>query len=643
MKLFVRTCSGLTAALLCVSALADTPLQPFDPADPINGCPTASSGFEPGMQRVIYVNGIQNTRKDAQDTRDRIEAILETSYNHGGAAKKQFYVTFQWNPYGLDGTLTNHMIPTIRQDMKELFLQKTGEEMYKSDIESIRYLHNAPRTIDQAAAARIAGYAFAGMTPGRRQADLWTVTQSGTSNSTPQTAFPVSSLVFGDNRLQMGDSAFDAEVVANAELTPSQLAVNNLAAEVQCPDVGPAIVVAHSQGNIIATLAYSLLAANGFDVGKNMRVVNLANTLSFSVNNLVMTQANDTILSTVLHHLENYGMASWWRYTPSCGTSDASNRASYLCTFDMDPPTLEAPPETISQETVDGTIQVPNNDCSTNQFLPSGISWSEVADWAIFNITPSMICEHGVLDMYLSERITTVSDSRSVVYTKPTQRFRDFFEDLVYQASKSLDDANTPTYTEVYHTDFWVNGQGITGYDTTEGGPHWTFNSAMFNPNQYNEGWWEFKPTSTGVTGRMTISLPNIQVARGSGYGNVRISWRQYVAGSKEYRMVAGARNSSGANFALVATSPGSNYACKGAYGIATDSTSTCYGHWSSLMNRWVDVVAVVGVNKLELTVDGVTYTDTSPRLPIIDSFEFHVAGNAIMYIDYLKIDVQNP
>lgn len=173
---------------------------------------------------VVYINGIQNTLVDAKET--KMHEILNASVNHTGSIKRNFKVFLIWNPIGWFGT---KYTDDLLQDKMELFLLKTAEEKFASDFIKIMEPFNLSKTIDRDAATRVSAY-LEDMTP-------------------------------GDNSLETDNKITDSDMhnTKNAAL----LLVNWIKVW------GSAIVVAHSQGNLLANLAYAKLASEyGNDVSK---------------------------------------------------------------------------------------------------------------------------------------------------------------------------------------------------------------------------------------------------------------------------------------------------------------------------------------------------------------------------------------
>lgn len=310
-----------------------------------------------GPLNVIYVNGIRNTLEDMQDDWSRIQEVLNASQNHIGSAKRAFVVTGIWNPIGWTGKESG--LKASKEDLKELFLLKTGEEDFADDFPKIVVPFNASASVDKDAAKRISAYLYdKNLLPG------------GTSLET-------NGLVFEDD-------------MAATKKTILQLIQ-------RVKTLQPAIVVPHSEGNLLANLAYASLVSDiGNDVSKTLRIVDVANTSAFSANRLNITHAKDAALfaaasclsKTTLEKLPS--TTGWTRTTPACPNSG-------LCDFTIASPPLGSP-ETLL--------------CSVS---------------------------HNFRDTYLSNTIVPVVDTQGVAFTPGADRFVDRFEDFVYAAAASID------------------------------------------------------------------------------------------------------------------------------------------------------------------------------------------------------------
>ncbi|NPC56658.1 CARDB domain-containing protein [Caenimonas soli] len=318
---------------------------------------------------VVYVNGIQNTLEDAAETTRIIGTILTTSVNHN--PKKTFSVTAIWNPIGWYGVKDGL---DLQQDLMELFLLKTAEEKYARDFLKIM----GSGSIDQDAAALVHGF-LDDMTP-------------------------------GNNSLESDGKISDTEMAVTKE------AANQLLKRIK--RLGVAVVVAHSQGNLLANLAYAGLAAEfGDDVNRKLRIVNVANTSVFSVHNLNFTHAGDAALfsaatsplaiAAAVAAGANAGAADqsletlpgrfrdWTRTTPFCP-------GDLACNFSMSPATFSKPTSPLDVGVVD-------------QFL-----------------------HHSIVETYLSTATVDVLRDQGVTFTPGANRFQDRFEDFLYAAADSL-------------------------------------------------------------------------------------------------------------------------------------------------------------------------------------------------------------
>lgn len=92
-----------------------------------------ATAYSTEVVNVIYINGIQNTGPMAAATMVRIKQILGASVNHSAPDKKiPFSVSVVWNPIGWYGSGCN-----LTQDKMELFLLKTAEENYATDLQKL--------------------------------------------------------------------------------------------------------------------------------------------------------------------------------------------------------------------------------------------------------------------------------------------------------------------------------------------------------------------------------------------------------------------------------------------------------------------------------------------------------------------------
>ncbi len=308
---------------------------------------------------VIYVNGIWNTLSQHFEAQDELRRQLNESPNHTGAAKKSFLIT---------GIYNNACVPlSSLQDLKEVYVLKTSEELYAADFRKIAVPYNTQPSVDAAAAARIRDKYLFDMTPG------------------------VTSL--------------EADGFGTLDMVDTQTAALQLADRLRSRQ--PAIVVAHSQGNLVANLAYAVLAAQyGNDVHKKVRLVNVANPSEFSAHGLNLSHDHDGVIFADANlnggfNLQNFpSTLNWTRTTPRC-----SNAA---CDFSGARPT----------------------------FFGAGVG----AD----------LFRHGFVETYLSsETIYLKFGAIDIGFTPNAFRFRDRLEDLIYAAAGSLDTFNSGIVTFV--------------------------------------------------------------------------------------------------------------------------------------------------------------------------------------------------
>ncbi len=306
---------------------------------------------------IIYVNGIQNTLAAARDSRQSIANILSTSKIHTGSDLRHFSVTLVWNPIGWNGTEEGC---DLCQDKEELFLLKTAEELFSDDFQKIVIPYNQSKYISKDAAVRVKAY-LDDMTP-------------------------------GNNSLESNKKINDADMVM------TQDAIQGIVTETK--RLGSAVIVAHSQGNLLANLAWASYASElGADVAGKMIIINVANTSLFSVNSLNLTHGRDAALFSAatdkfdidvsLETLPSQGK-NWNRTTPSCNNS--------ACNFILAPPTFAG---------VDNT---------------------------------GGLLDHAFVDTYLSSvNLPTILVDNGIKFSSDFTAFRDRFEDLVYTAAFSLE------------------------------------------------------------------------------------------------------------------------------------------------------------------------------------------------------------
>ncbi len=334
---------------------------------------------------IVYVNGIQNTLDMAIQSSTKILNVLSNSGNHN-TNKINFKVSYVWNPIGWSGTSNGS---DLSQDKKELFLLKTAEEKFSSDFQKIVSPYNQSTIVDKKIAKRVAAY--------------------------------LSDLTPGANTLEKGKNP-----VTDKNMAVTKTAINKLVTAVK--NYGSVVVVAHSQGNLLANLAYAQLASEfGTDVNKKIRIVNVANTSQFAVSGFNFTHAGDralfpSYLNNDLTTLPSQGI-NWNRTTPICSNS--------ACNFIIAPATFGA--------------------------VDTGGAWDPVDS----NL------QHGFTSTYLSDfDLPTILDTQGVNFTAGATRFVDRFEDFVYTAANSIFQGKytvSPVSTTISKdTVFTVTGVNLT-------------------------------------------------------------------------------------------------------------------------------------------------------------------------------------
>lgn len=315
------------------------------------GCTAGARGATPAVAAnptpVLFVNGIQKTLEQAQESRGLIQGILDESANHQGPSQQRsFVVELIWNPIGWNGEERG---PDFWEDTTELFLQKTAEEHYAADLNRLRYVAGTVVPIDGPAAANVAKY-LDDMSPG--------------GNGFEE---------------RYGTAAVDAIMRA------SQRAARKIVTRTE--ELGAAIVVAHSQGNLLSNLAWARLAElHPSDVSRRMRIVNIANTTRIAIHDLDLTHDGDRALDPLLRFLAD--VKGFARTTPTCSND--------TCQFELAAPTFT------------GLSAIGSDGHSLNNVY--------LSDLPVQELTPPVIS-----------------------FTGGAFRFRDRFEDLVYAANGWLE------------------------------------------------------------------------------------------------------------------------------------------------------------------------------------------------------------
>jgi hypothetical protein len=581
----------------------------------------AGSAFAQSAQRVVYVNGIMTDNATALITAQRIFKILQQSVNHP-LNTRTYSVDVVWNPQGwsqtsgscllspadkwysalyhdfVDATNPDHC---LFKDNVEIVMLKASEERYAAKFNSLLHPHDqATSSFSSDDASAVANYAdpMYGMNSGNMG-----LVSYGVANTDPSTTpFPDSMRALKDTIQSLAGAMLWKELDSNGAPTGNTHST---------------IVVAHSQGNLLANLAYakaSVMQAGSDGVAadpwKYVRIINIANTSEFSLNNLNLTNAADGALFADLR-LKNlaknynteasvFGSNMWKRITPQ--SPDWNTPMNHV----LANPTFNDP--------ADGVY--PFHADENHLLRETYLGYADEAGW-----------EHN--------RFVTVSNKQGVTYTSDNQRFRDHFEDLIYQASKSLDDANTPPppvdpWTVVYRDDF-------NGFTTD-----WAFTSA---PVQYWSGGNLTFGAKANTTNSATATL-NFPV--GDGVHKMRIKWRQKIShGSGSYFKYLFDARGSGVNMAVV-----TDYCSSGNIAYVTNETCrTNQRPRGAIMNQWVNVVMIVspGVVDVVITNDSGaqidSFSDFGNHSPVLTSPLFRIGGNdasTSLALDYFEVAIRN-
>ena len=326
-------------------------------------------------QNVIYVNGIQNTLDDFVLTKLRLQTILNESANHSGTTKRTFKLSGVWNPQGWSGE-DGLFDGTLMKDKRRLFVLKAAEELYSDAFLNLLSPFDGNFAPDVPSARQVVSY--------------------------------LDTMLAGSTSIEADKS------ITEGNLRRTQFAANSIVANVQAKQ--PAVLIAHSQGNLLANLAYAkLVVNNGATVSKMLRVVNVANTSFFSVNGLNFTHASDAALYSAASgtgvpdlSLETMPLAErWTRTTPRCPSNGTCRILVGVAPFTLDEPHQR-------------------------------------------ELGPDAVLDHGMVATYMSNNKVSVRDTQRVVFTAGATRFRDRLEDFVYTAANALD--TCPSYVNVYNT-----------------------------------------------------------------------------------------------------------------------------------------------------------------------------------------------
>ncbi len=312
--------------------------------------------------RLVYVNGIQNSFEDALDTSKRLLALMQQSPSKFNLDKPD-KLTFVWNKIGFSGVSKGE--PDLNEDLQELFASKTNEEFYALDFQKIKLPHQSAFTgdLDAEAAVRI--------------------TQR-IANELESIRAPISVL----------SEEIDKHIAANEAV----------------------IVIAHSQGNLIANLGWAkAVATHGEKVRRQLRIVNVANTTRRSPNDLNFTHAGDAALfyrADVAACPENSletlpSRKNWKRLSPVCSANNDGVTPA-ICDFNLSPPTFKA------SNSGSGSID-------SGSVIGGGID---------------ACLDHSIVLTYMSEAVVEQEIDQGIDFSN-SRAFKQRLVDFIYQGIKS--------------------------------------------------------------------------------------------------------------------------------------------------------------------------------------------------------------
>ena len=238
----------------------------------------AESYTQIGTNNIIFINGIMNRQTDVVQSAVTIRNLVINSsikINNDSRINQSMNFYYVYNPIGW-GSIASKIL-SFPEDSVELLELKIDEEKYAEQLKNLSTPYNAMYDFatDQSSAKVVANYI----------------------DSMPA--------AFNGTKKAIYDLAYQIEQLDGA------------------------IVIAHSQGNILANLAYAYLAEkHGENFPNMMRIINIANTSLVSMNSLDLTHASDRALSA----LKLQGELSR-RDTPLCNTD-------VTCPFQLAPPTF---------------------------------------------------------------------------------------------------------------------------------------------------------------------------------------------------------------------------------------------------------------------------------------------------------------
>ena len=434
--------------------------------------------------KLIYVNGIQNSQVDAIDTAKRLAKVISAAEPRLGFERPSEIIVV-WNKIGFNGESSGQW--DLDQDLQELFASKTNEESYAADFNKIRFNHatGQRKDLDVDAATRIA---------------------ARISEELPSIVDPVDRLY--------------------------KIIHENLARGEQI------IVVAHSQGNLIANLAWAKAVSGEADLAaKNLRIVNVANTARRSPNDLNFTHAGDAALffradsaACPENSLQNLPARKGWARANSVCHGDKLTDKS-ICSFILSAPTFKA-------------SNSGSGSADSGAIIGGGID---------------ACLDHSIVLTYMSDAVVEVDIDQGVSFSAD-KSFKHRLLDFVYQSVKSIADANSPTS---FQDDFSGTTVDTTKWNIDGFAP---FGSTLIGPVSIAGGVAQFGAWGRISTkNKVTFSGQKIVIeARMAGQGGSRDTSIAFIDTESGEYIYSGDTNYSGWGFFVDAT---------GAYGLLEASS----------------------------------------------------------------------
>lgn len=329
---------------------------------------------------ILYVNGIQNTIEDAKKTALIIQKILNESNNREAKDKILFKVNYVWNPIGWNKSEDGS---DLEEDLYELFWLKDSESINYQNFYALREVFSGNLNTNLVTDDIIVNSAKA-------------ITDNIIGEMRPSVKNPMGPFV---------DTQHTPPFTKTRKYLPLEytyFAIQEIREKIQ--NDNELIVIAHSQGNLLVNLALAnVVASKNYKDYLKVRIINIANTSSFSLSGLNFTHAGDAALfkdaaGNLNSSLEKLPSRKKWLRTSDDCKDDPH------CDFMLAP----------------YTFGIPTSDSRKQGFIDSFL-------------------DHSIIETYLSnDTLEYVSDA-PMVFINGAKRFVDRFEDYVYAAANGVE------------------------------------------------------------------------------------------------------------------------------------------------------------------------------------------------------------